>query len=135
VPLLLKGIMSPAEARLAVAQGVDAIVVSSHGGLYTSGFAEPIEVLPSVMEAVGDRIPVLVDGGFRRGTDILKALALGARAVLLGRPPVWGLAAYGAEGVQAVLEMLQTELARNMAMCGVPDVKSVTRSLIRIHTR
>ena len=134
-PLLLKGIMDPGEAQQAVSRGFDAIVVSNHGGMYASGFADPTEVLPSVVDATAGKVPVLVDGSFRRGTDILKALALGARAVLLGRPPVWGLAAYGAEGVQRVLEMLQTELARNMAMCGKPDLKSIDRTLIRIHRR
>jgi isopentenyl diphosphate isomerase/L-lactate dehydrogenase-like FMN-dependent dehydrogenase len=134
-PLLLKGIMHPEEAQLAVSRGVDAIVVSNHAGMFLTGFADPTEMLPLVVEAVGGKIPVLVDGSYRRGTDILKALALGARAVLLGRPPVWGLAAYGAPGVQRVLEMLQTELARNMALCGKPDLKSVDRTLIKIHSR
>ena len=92
-------------------------------------------MLPSIAYAVGGKVPILIDGSFRRGTDILKALALGARAVLLGRPTVWGLAAYGAEGVQAVLEMLQSELARNMALCGKPDVKSIDSSLVKIHRR
>ena len=135
VPLLLKGIMSPEEAQLALSRGIDGVIVSNHGATNTSGFADPTEVLPSIVEAVGAKVPVLIDGSFRRGTDILKALALGAKAVLLGRPPVWGLAAYGAEGVQAVLEMLQTELARNMALCGKPDLKSVDRTLVRIHRR
>jgi 4-hydroxymandelate oxidase len=134
-PLLLKGIMSSEEARLAVSRGVDGIIVSSHGGMYTTGFAEPIEMLPSIVAAVNGKVPVLIDGSFRRGTDILKALALGAKAVLLARPPVWGLAAYGADGVQRVLEMLQTELARNMALCGKPDLKSLDPSLVRIHRR
>jgi 4-hydroxymandelate oxidase len=134
-PLVLKGIMSPEEARVAVGNGVQAIVVSNHGGIYTNGFADPIEMLPSIAEAVGAKIPILIDGSFRRGTDILKALALGARAVLVGRPAVWGLAAYGADGVRVVLEMLQSELGRNMAMCGKPDVKSVRRDLVRIHRR
>jgi len=134
-PLVLKGIMSPDEARSAVESGVQAIVVSNHGGMYTSGFADPIEMLPSVTEAVNGKIPVLIDGSFRRGTDILKALALGARAVLIGRPAMWGLAAYGSDGVKAVLEMLQSELGRNMAMCGKPNVAAVTRELVRIHRR
>jgi isopentenyl diphosphate isomerase/L-lactate dehydrogenase-like FMN-dependent dehydrogenase len=134
-PLLLKGIMNAEEARLATSHGVDGIVVSNHGGMYTTGFAEPIEMLPSIAGAVNGKVPVLIDGSFRRGTDILKALALGAQAVLLGRPPVWGLAAYGAEGVQCVMEMLQTELARNMALCGRPDLKSIDRSLVRLHNR
>jgi isopentenyl diphosphate isomerase/L-lactate dehydrogenase-like FMN-dependent dehydrogenase len=90
-------------------------------------------VLPSIADAVGEKIPVLVDGGFRRGTDILKALILGAQAVLLCRPVLWGLAAYGAKGVQTVMEMAQTELARNMVMVGAPNVKALSRSMIRIH--
>jgi isopentenyl diphosphate isomerase/L-lactate dehydrogenase-like FMN-dependent dehydrogenase len=134
-PLVLKGIMSAEEAEMAVTRGVQAIVVSNYGGLFTTGFADPIEMLPSIASAVGRKVPILIDGSFRRGTDILKALALGARAVLLGRPPVWGLAAYGAEGVQAVLEMLQSELARNMALCGKPDIKSIDSSLVKIHRR
>jgi len=78
-------------------------------------------------------MPVLIDGGFRRGTDILMALALGAKAVLVARPIAWGLAAYGPEGVRYVLEMLQTELARSMAMCGKPDLKSIDRSAVKLH--
>ena len=134
-PLILKGLMSPQEAQTAVANGVQAIIVSNHGGMYTTGFADPIEMLPSVAEAIGGKIPILIDGSFRRGTDILKALALGARAVVVARPPVWGLAAYGAQGVQGVLEMLQSELARNMAMCGAPDVKAISPALVKVHRR
>jgi 4-hydroxymandelate oxidase len=134
-PLILKGIMNSEEARTAAEMGIDAVVVSNHGGMFTTGFADPIEMLPLVAEAVRGKIPILIDGGFRRGTDVLKALALGARAVLVGRPVIWGLAAYGSEGVRVVLEMLQTELGRSMAMCGKPDVKSVARELVRIHKR
>lgn len=134
-PLILKGIMSPEEAQRAVSRGVDAVIVSNHGAIGATGFADPIEMLPSIAQATGSKIPILIDGSFRRGTDILKALSLGARAVLLGRPPVSGLAAYGAEGVQKVLQTLQTELARNMALCGKPDLKSVDRSLVKVHRR
>jgi isopentenyl diphosphate isomerase/L-lactate dehydrogenase-like FMN-dependent dehydrogenase len=134
-PLVLKGILSPEEALAAAGKGVQAIVVSNHGGLYTSGFADPMEMLPPIVKALDKKFPILIDGSFRRGTDILKALALGARAVLVARPPVWGLASYGAEGVQAVIEMLQTELARAMAMCGKPDLASITPELVRIHRR
>lgn len=134
-PLILKGILSPEEAAAAASRGVQAIVASNHGGLFTPGFADPMEMLPAVAKALDKKIPILVDGSFRRGTDILKALALGAKAVLVARPPVWGLAAYGAEGVQAVLEMLQTELARAMAMCGKPDLASIDSSLVKIHRR
>ena len=86
-----------------------------------------------VVQAVGDQVPVLVDGSFRRGTDIIKALGFGAKAVLIGRPVMWGLAAYGADGVQGVVEMLQTELARYMCMCGRPTLASVDPSLVRVH--
>jgi isopentenyl diphosphate isomerase/L-lactate dehydrogenase-like FMN-dependent dehydrogenase len=95
----------------------------------------PIEVLPAIAEAVAGKAPILIDGSFRRGADILKALALGARAVMLGRPPLWALAAYGAAGVQTMLEMLQTELARDMAMCGRPNLKSLDPSLVKVHAR
>jgi isopentenyl diphosphate isomerase/L-lactate dehydrogenase-like FMN-dependent dehydrogenase len=135
IPVVLKGIMSPEEARSAIGKGIDGIVVSSHGRQPESGMAAPIEVLPAIAEAVAGKAPILIDGSFRRGTDILKALALGARAVLLGRPPLWALAAYGAAGVQAMLEMLQTELARDMAMCGKPNLKSLDPALVKIHAR
>ncbi|MBI3693443.1 MAG: alpha-hydroxy-acid oxidizing protein, partial [Acidobacteria bacterium] len=135
VPLLLKGIMSPEEAQTAVERGAQGIVVSNHGGLSASGLAAPIEMLPSIVDAVGGRVPVLIDGSFRRGTDVLKALAFGARAVLIGRPALWGLAAYGAEGVQTVLEMLQSELARSMGLSGKPNIKAVDRSLVKVHRR
>jgi 4-hydroxymandelate oxidase len=95
--------------------------------------AAPIEVLPAIAEAVAGKAPILIDGSFRRGADILKALALGARAVMLGRPALWALAAYGSAGVQAVLELLQTELARDMAMCGKPNLKSLDPALVKIH--
>jgi 4-hydroxymandelate oxidase len=135
LPLLLKGIMDPEEAKTAAQRGIDGMIVSNHGAPAASGLAAPIEALPGIVDAVAGKAPVLIDGGFRRGTDILKALALGARGVLLARPPLWGLAAYGAEGVQALLELLQTELARDMAMCGKPDLTSLDRSLVRIHAR
>ena len=133
-PVVLKGVMSADDARAAVDRGAAGIVVSNHGGI-VPGLAQPIEVLPSVVDAVGGRIPVLVDGGFRRGSDILKALALGARAVLVARPAMWGLAAYGADGVQGVVEMLQSELAGMMAGCGKPNLASLDRSLVRILKR
>ena len=135
VPVVLKGIMSPEEALSAIGKGIDGIVVSRHGRQPESGMATPIEVLPAIAEAVAGKAPILIDGSFRRGADILKALALGARAVMLGRPPLWALAAYGAPGVQAMLEMLQTELARDMAMCGRPNLKSLDASLVKIHPR
>ena len=92
-----------------------------------------VVLVEPVVQAVGGSIPVLVDGSFRRGTDILKALAFGAKGVLIGRPVMWGLAAYGADGVQGVVEMLQTELARYMCMCGRPSLAAVNPSLVRVH--
>ncbi len=135
VPVLLKGIVSPEEARMAVEKGAQGIIVSNHGGRFVDGEIATIEALPRVSAAVGGRAPVLIDGGFRRGTDILKALALGARAVLLGRPPLWGLGAYGADGVQLVLEMLQAELALAMGLCGKPNLAAVDASVVKIHKR
>jgi 4-hydroxymandelate oxidase len=135
VPLVLKGIMSPEDARTAVAKGVQGIVVSNYSPRAIPGVASPIAMLPSIADAVGGKVPILIDGSFRRGSDVLKALALGAQAVLLGRPPVWGLAAYGAEGVQNVVELIQSELARDMAMCGKTNIKALDRSVVRIHRR
>jgi len=134
-PLLLKGVMHPDEAREAVQHGVNGVIVSAEAARFVPGLARPIEMLPAVVDAVSSRIPVLVDGGFRRGTDVLAALALGARGVLVTRPPLWGLAAYGAEGVQSVLEMLQSETARDMALCGKPNLASIDRGLVTIHGR
>jgi isopentenyl diphosphate isomerase/L-lactate dehydrogenase-like FMN-dependent dehydrogenase len=133
VPVILKGIMSPAEADAAVKKGIQGIVVSNYGGLPTRGTTSSMEILASIVDAAGGRVPVLVDGGFRRGSDILKALALGATAVMVGRPAIWGLAAYGAEGVQSVLEMLQTETGRSMCQCGKPNLKSIDRAVVKIH--
>jgi isopentenyl diphosphate isomerase/L-lactate dehydrogenase-like FMN-dependent dehydrogenase len=133
VPVIVKGIRTPDAARAAIARGARGLVVSSYRGPQGEEDS-PILAVPDIVDAAGD-VPVLVDGAFRRGTDILKALAFGARAVLVGRPVVWGLAAYGAEGVQTVLEMLQTDLARYMAMCGKPRLAEIDRSLLRVHAR
>jgi 4-hydroxymandelate oxidase len=135
VPFLLKGIMNPEEAGAAVQKGMQGVIVSNHGGIFSTGLAAPIDMLPSIADAVGGKAPVLIDGSFRRGTDVLKALALGARAVLIGRPILWGLSAYGAEGVQTVLAMLQSELARSMGLCGKPNIKAIDRSIVKIHLR
>lgn len=133
VPVLIKGIMTAEEAEAAVKRGIQGIVVSNYGGLLAPGMASAMEMLPSVVSGVAGKAPVLVDGGFRRGSDIFKALAYGATAVMIGRPTVWGLAAYGPEGVQHVLEMLQTELARDMAQTGRQTLKDIDRSVIRLH--
>jgi 4-hydroxymandelate oxidase len=135
VPVLLKGVMSPEEAQKAVAAGVQGIVVSNYSGRPLTGIASAIEMLPSIAAAVGGKLPILIDGCFRRGSDVLKALALGAQAVLLGRPALWGLAAYGADGVQNVVELIQSELARDMAMCGKVNIKALDPSVVRIHRR
>ncbi|MBI3778367.1 MAG: alpha-hydroxy-acid oxidizing protein [Gammaproteobacteria bacterium] len=131
VPLLLKGILTAEDARLAVERGVDGIIISNHGGRYLEYAPSTLEVLPEIVDAVEGRIPVLIDGGFRRGTDILKALALGAKAVGLGRVPRWGLAAYGAPGVQRVLEILQAELVLAMAQAGRSTLNVINRTAVR----
>ena len=136
VPFLLKGVMNPIEAKAAIERGMQGIVVSSYrGGPPVSGIASSLEVLPAIVEAVSGRAPILIDGGFRRGSDILKAIALGAKAVVVTRPVLWGLAAYGAPGVQQVLELLQSEMARAMAMCGKANISGVDKTLVRLHTR
>ena len=133
VPVLIKGIMTPQEAGAAVKQGIAGIVVSNYGGMLIPGMASSMEMLPSIVDEVGGKAPILIDGGFRRGSDIFKALAYGATAVMLGRPVVWGLAAYGPEGAQQVLEMLQTEIARDMAHCGRPTIKDIDRAVVKLH--
>lgn len=133
VPIVVKGIVTAEDARTATRTGARAIVVSSYGHPGAPGRPAPLDVLPDVVDAVEGRVEVLVDGGFRRGSDIMKALALGARAVLVGRPIVWGLAAYGADGVQAVLEMLQTELGRVMGCCGTPNLAAISRAHVKVH--
>ena len=135
VPVVLKGVMSPAEARSAVERGVQGLIVSNHGGMFVPGLASPIEVLPGIVDAVANRVPVMVDGGFRRGTDIVKALAFGARAVLVARPALWGLAAYGSDGVTTVMQMLQSETARTMGNCCKVNLAALDRSLLRVVRR
>jgi 4-hydroxymandelate oxidase len=123
LPVVLKGILAPADARIACELQVSGIVVSNHGGRQLDTAIATIDALPAVVEAVDGRCEVLVDGGVRRGTDVLKALARGARAVLVGRPVTWGLAARGEEGARTVLELLQAEIAIALALagCGTPD--------------
>ena len=131
LPILLKGILRPDDAELAVEHGAAGIIVSNHGGRQLDGVPASIEALPAIVEAVEGRVEVYMDGGVRRGTDVLKALALGARAVLVGRPILWGLAVDGAAGAQHVLELLRDELERAMVLAGVPDVASIDRSLVK----
>ena len=125
VPVLLKGILAPEDAVLAVEHGVAGIIVSNHGARNLDTTPATIEALPLVVAAVDGRLPVLLDGGVRRGTDVVKALALGARAVLVGRPSLWGLAAAGAEGVEKVVKLLRTELVAAMALCGLPTLAAI----------
>lgn len=135
LPVIVKGVLTADAARLAVEAGAAGVCVSNHGGRVIDGVPATIEALPSVAEAVGGDAAVLVDGGFRRGSDILKALAFGADAVLLGRPVVWALAAYGAEGVQQLLKLLQSELALAMGLSGTPNIAAITPKLVRLHSR
>jgi isopentenyl diphosphate isomerase/L-lactate dehydrogenase-like FMN-dependent dehydrogenase len=132
LPLVLKGILTAEDALLAVQHGVDGIVVSNHGGRQLDSVPASIEVLSEVVEALSGSCEVYVDGGIRRGTDILKALALGARAVLMGRPILWGLAANGSEGVSSVLQLLCKELELAMALAGRPTLNSIDRSLVKM---
>jgi 4-hydroxymandelate oxidase len=133
LPVIVKGITRPEDAKEAAARGAKGVVVSNYRGGNAATLAGTLLLVAPVVQSVGDQIPVLVDGSFRRGTDILKALGFGAKGVLIGRPVMWGLAAYGADGVQGVVEMLQTELARYMCMCGRPSLAAVTPSLVRVH--
>ena len=126
--LLLKGIETSEDAQLAVQNGIDGIIVSNHGGRATESGRGTIEVLPEVIEAVDDRIPVLIDGGFRRGTDIFKALALGARAICIGRPYIWGLSAFGQPGVERVLEILTAEFELVMRQSGATSLANIRRT-------
>jgi 4-hydroxymandelate oxidase len=130
LPILLKGILHPADAALAVEYGARAILVSNHGGRQLDSAVAALDALPAVVEAVAGRVEVLVDGGVRRGTDVLKALALGARAVLIGRPIHWGLAVGGESGVRHVLELLWAELALDLMLCGLASPEAVDRSLL-----
>ena len=132
LPVILKGVMSVDEASQAVTNGVDGLVVSNYGGRTIDGVAATIEVLPSIADEVEGRVPILVDGGFRRGVDILKGLALGANAILIGRPILWALAGYGAEGVEKLLRMLQMELALAMGLSGKRDLAAIDRGLVKV---
>ena len=123
--ILVKGIETPEDAELCVRYGADGVIVSNHGGRATNSGRATIDSLPDVLRAVRGRIPVLVDGGFRRGTDVFKALALGARAICIGRPYMWGVAAFGQPGVEAVLAILRREFNLVMAECGKKSVAEI----------
>ena len=131
VPVLVKGILTAEDALLAVEHGVGGIVVSNHGGRQLDCSVATAEALPEIVEAVEGRVPVLVDGGIRRGTDVAVALALGADAVLVGRPALWGLASAGAEGVEAVLGILRAELELTLALSGCRSPRDLSRAHVR----
>jgi len=131
-PLLAKGVNTAEDARLCIEHGVDGIYVSNHGGRSVDYGPSTLEVLPEIVDAVGGKVPIIFDSGVRRGSDALKALALGAKAVCLGRVPRWGLAAYGAPGVQRILEILQTELVQAMAYTGCATVASIDKRVVRV---
>jgi L-lactate dehydrogenase (cytochrome) len=130
-PLLLKGVLHPDDAARAVDCGVDAVIASNHGGRQLDGASSTIMALPEIVEAVGDRAEVLLDGGVRRGTDIVKALALGARACLVGRPMLYGLATAGVDGAERIIELLREELLTTMMLLGCTSVSELTPDLIR----
>lgn len=129
--IILKGIMAPDDAALAVKYGADAIVVSNHGGRQLDCTLSTIEALPDVAAAVKGRLPVIVDGGIRRGSDIFKALCLGADLVLIGRPVLWGLAFNGEAGVTTVLDILEREFSRTMALAGTNKISDINPSYLR----
>ena len=125
LPVLVKGVLRGDDARLAVEHGAAGVVVSNHGGRQLDTVPAAAEVLPEVVEAIGERAVVMVDGGVRRGTDVAKALVMGADFVLVGRPVLWGLASGGAAGVEAVLSMLADEFDRALALLGVPEAAAL----------
>ncbi|MGH7311061.1 MAG: alpha-hydroxy acid oxidase [Candidatus Rokuibacteriota bacterium] len=129
-PVLIKGILAPEDARRAADEGLAGVIVSNHGARNLDTTPATIEALPAVAAAVQGRLPLLLDGGVRRGTDVIKALALGARAVLIGRPYLWGLTVDGAAGVQRVIEILRAELETAMALCGTPSLSKIEPGLL-----
>lgn len=132
LPILLKGVLCAEDALLALEHGVDGLIVSNHGARQLDGTLAAIDALPAIAEAVGGRLPLLFDGGVRRGTDIVKALALGARAALVGRPYLWGLAVGGEDGVRFVIEQLREELDNALAQLGRPDVAALGRDAVAL---
>ena len=134
-PMLVKGIMTAEDARMCVERGYDGIIVSNHGGRSMDYVPSTLEVLPEIVDEVGGKVPVLVDGGFRRGSDIVKAIALGAKAVCLGRASRWGLGAFGPQGVQRLLEIMQAEFLEAMARTGRTTLAALDRTALRINFR
>ena len=130
LPLIVKGILHADDARLAVEHGASGIIVSNHGGRQLDSCTAAIDILAEIIEVINDEIPVILDGGIRRGSDVVKALAVGARAVAIGRPALWGLAVDGKSGVENVLTILKSELETTMALCGVQTVSSIGSAVI-----
>jgi 4-hydroxymandelate oxidase len=130
LPVIAKGVLHSDDAVHAVDHGAQAVVVSNHGGRQLDGAVLALDALPRVADAVAGRAEVLVDGGVRRGTDVIKALALGARAVMIARPLAWGLAVDGEDGVCHVLDLLRTDLLRDLMLCGCPSPAEVQRALV-----
>ncbi len=131
--LLVKGVMTAEDADLAIRHGVDGIIISNHGGRSEDSLVGTLDVLPEIASAVNGRIPILIDGGIRRGSDAFKALALGASVVCVGRPYAWGLGAFGEDGVAAALRLLDEELVQTMRQCGVTSVAGITKEkLVRL---
>ncbi len=130
LPVIVKGVLRADDAQVAVSHGAEGVIVSNHGGRQLDTTVAPIDALSEVVEAIGDNATVMVDGGIRRGTDVLKAIALGARAVLLGRPVLWGLAVDGEHGASRVLEILKEEFSIAMALCGCRSIEEITGDLI-----
>ena len=128
--IVIKGLLNPEDAKLCVENGVDGFIVSNHGGRADDSGTSTISVLPEMVAAAGGRIPVFVDSGFRRGTDVVKALAIGAKAVFVGRPYLWGLGAFGQPGVERVLEILRTETKVEMGQCGAASIKELSPALV-----
>ena len=129
--IVLKGILTPEDAEFAVQNGMDGILVSNHGGRGEDNGRSTIDALPEIIAAVNGRVPVIIDSGFRRGTDVVKALAMGAQAAGIGRPYLWGLGAFGQEGVERVLDLVRTETRAAMQQCGVRSVKELNSSFVR----
>jgi len=132
LPLVVKGILNGEDAEMAVKSGAQAIIVSNHGGRAYDGAVPTLIALPECVDAVGGKIPVFIDGGIRRGTDVLKALALGAKGVFIGRPHCWGVMAFGPVGVTRVVEMLNAELTVAMGLIGAPNLAAIKRTMVRL---
>ena len=129
-PLVLKGVLHPEDAKLAVDRGIDGVIVSNHGGRQLDGAPASIDALPAVVDAVGGKVPVLMDGGVRRGIDVVRALALGATACLVGRPQLWGLSLAGEAGVAHMLDIYRREIDRALGLCGIGRIADVDRQLL-----